>query len=123
MHGVLRRYDSYIRDLAIFITNSIEIMPPRNDDDFTSVHMKIPAIEMMVHQSRICSDYGLDVWMWYPNLGVDYTTPDSIRKELAEREEVFSLLPKLDAPFVPAETRNLEPDVLFLTGLNWKRIC
>ncbi len=110
----VKEYDSYIRDLAIFGANSIEIMPPRTDDDFTSVHMKIPAIEMMVHQSRICSDYGLDVWMWYPNLGSDYTTPDSIRKELAEREEVFSLLPKLDALFVPAgDPGNLEPDVLF----------
>ena len=112
----VEEYENYIRDLTIFGANSIEIMPPRTDDDFTSVHMKIPAIEMMVHQSRICSDYGLDVWMWYPNLGTDYTSPDSIRKELAEREEVFSLLPKLDALFVPAgDPGKLEPDELF----NW----
>lgn len=109
------QYDSYIRDLAIFGANSIEIMPPRTDDDFTSVHMKLPAIEMIAQQSRICKEYGLDVWMWYPNMCSDYASPDSIKKELAEREQIFSVLPKLDALFVPGgDPGDLEPDVLFI---------
>ncbi|MEI8113181.1 MAG: hypothetical protein WCI54_06105 [Bacteroidia bacterium] len=108
------QYDRYIRDLAIFGANSIEIMPPRTDDDATSVNMKLPAIRMIAEQSRICKEYGLDVWMWYPNMGKDYTSSDSIRKELDEREKVFSVLPKLDALFVPAgDPGDLEPDVLF----------
>ena len=110
------QYDRYIRDLAIFGANSIEIMPPRTDDDATSVNMKLPAIQMIAEQSRICKAYGLDVWMWYPNMGSDYTSTDSIRTELAEREKIFSVLPKLDALFVPAgDPGDLEPDVLF----NW----
>lgn len=108
------QFDQYIRDLAIFGANSIEIMPPRTDDDFTSPHMKLPAIKMIVEQSRICKEYGLDVSMWYPNLGKDYAHPDSIQKELKEREEIFSILPKLNAVFVPAgDPGDLEPDVLF----------
>ncbi|MDQ6478486.1 hypothetical protein [Dyadobacter sp. LHD-138] len=107
-------FDQYIRDLAMFGANSIEIMPPRTDDDFTSPHMKLPASKMIVEQSRICKEYGLDVWMWYPNLGKNYTHPDSIQKELKEREEIFSTLPKLNAVFVPAgDPGDLEPDVLF----------
>ena len=107
-------FDQYIRDLAIFGANSIEIMPPRTDDDFTSPHMKLPAIKMIVEQSRICKEYGLDVSMWYPNLGKDYAHPDSVQKELKEREEIFSILPKLNAVFVPAgDPGDLEPDVLF----------
>lgn len=107
-------FDQYIRDLAMFGANSIEIMPPRTDDDFTSPHMKLPANKMIVEQSRICKEYGLDVSMWYPNLGKDYTHPDSVQKELKEREEIFSTLPKLDAVFVPAgDPGDLEPDVLF----------
>jgi hypothetical protein len=107
-------FDQYIRDLALFGANHIEIMPPRTDDDFTSPHMKLPAIKMIVEQSRICKEYGLDVSMWYPNLGKDYAHPDSIKKELAEREEIFSILPKLNAVFVPAgDPGDLEPDVLF----------
>jgi len=113
-----KQFDNYIRDLAIFGANSIEIMPPRTDDNFTSVHMKIPAMEMIVEQSKICDSYGMDVWMWYPNLGSDYSHPDSIKKELDERREVFKTLPRLDALFVPGgDPGDVEPDVLF----NWLR--
>ncbi len=78
--------------------------------------MKLPAIKMIEEQSRICKKYGLDVWMWYPNMGSDYTSPLSIQEELDERIEVFKVLPKLDAVFVPGgDPGDLEPDVLF----NW----
>ena len=108
------QFDQYIRDLALFGANSIEIMPPRTDDDFSSPHMKLPAIKMIGEQSRICQQYGLDVWMWYPNMGLNYTHPDSIQRELAERREVFAAVPKLDALFVPGgDPGDLEPDVLF----------
>ncbi|MBD2699197.1 hypothetical protein IC229_01015 [Spirosoma sp. BT702] len=108
------QFDQYIRELALFGANSIEIMPPRTDDDFTSRHMKLPAIKMIHEQSRICAEYGLDVWMWYPNMGENYTHPDSIQKELAERHQIFAAVPKLDAVFVPGgDPGELEPDVLF----------
>ena len=110
----VKQYDQYIRDLAIFGANSIEIMPPRTDDDATSIHMKLPAMEMIREQSKICASYGMDVWMWYPNMGANYSHPDSIQSELAEREKVFSNLPKLDALFVPGgDPGNLEPNELF----------
>ena len=109
-----KQFDQYIRDLAIFGANSIEIMPPRTDDDFTSVHMKLPAKDMIVEQSKICDSYGMDVWMWYPNLGSNYHHPDSVSFELHERYEVFKSLPRLDALFVPGgDPGDLEPDELF----------
>ncbi|MDP4284149.1 MAG: alpha-glucuronidase family glycosyl hydrolase [Bacteroidota bacterium] len=108
------QFDHYIRDLAIFGANSIEIMPPKTDDDSSNDHMKLPAIKMIAEQSRICKKYGLDVWMWYPNMGSDYTSPNSIQKELEERSKVFKVLPKLNALFVPGgDPGDLEPDVLF----------
>ncbi|SDF18121.1 hypothetical protein SAMN04487996_109145 [Dyadobacter soli] len=107
-------FDQYIRELALFGANTIEILPPRTDDDATSRHMKIPAAQMIVEQSRICKSYGLDVSIWYPNMGKNYVHPDSIAKELAERDQVFASLPKLDGVFVPAgDPGELEPDVLF----------
>ncbi|MGX5855315.1 hypothetical protein ACWKW6_16805 [Dyadobacter jiangsuensis] len=107
-------FDQYIRELALFGANTIEILPPRTDDDATSPHMKIPAAQMIVEQSRICKSYGLDVSIWYPNMGKNYVHPDSIAKELAERDQVFASLPKLDGVFVPAgDPGELEPDVLF----------
>lgn len=107
-------FDQYIRELALFGANTIEILPPRTDDDPTSRHMKIPAAQMIVEQSRICKSYGLDVSIWYPNMGKNYVHPDSIAKELAERDQVFASLPRLDGVFVPAgDPGELEPDVLF----------
>ncbi|MDX2442517.1 MAG: hypothetical protein QNK30_01835 [Bacteroidales bacterium] len=109
-----QQFDKYIRDLAIFGANSIEIMPPRTDDDFTSVHMQLPAIEMIAEQSRICDSYGMDVWMWYPNMGKDYTDPDILETEIEERHMVFKAVPRLDAVFVPGgDPGDLEPDILF----------
>ncbi|MCY1723193.1 hypothetical protein OU798_22785 [Prolixibacteraceae bacterium Z1-6] len=108
------QFDTYIRDLAIFGANSIEIMPPHTDDDFTSEHMKFPAIKMIAEQAKICDSYGMDVWMWYPNMGSDYTHPDSIKKELNERHEVFAAVKRLDHLFVPGgDPGDLEPDILF----------
>lgn len=110
----VEQFDQYIRDLALFGANSIEIMPPRTDDDDSSVHMKLSSAKMMAEQSRIAKEYGLDVWMWYPNMGPDYRNRDSLRKEMQERIEVFAALPKLDHLFVPGgDPGDLEPDVLF----------
>ncbi|MFN3379338.1 MAG: alpha-glucuronidase family glycosyl hydrolase [Runella zeae] len=58
------QFDQYIRELAIFGANSIEIVPPRTDDDPTSRHMVMPSLQMIAEQARICKEYGLDVWMW-----------------------------------------------------------
>jgi len=39
------QFDQYIRELALFGANSIEIVPPRTDDDATSVHMKLARLK------------------------------------------------------------------------------
>ncbi len=110
------QFDQYIRELTLFGANSIEIIPPGTDDDATSMHMKLPHLDMLSEQSRICKKYDLDVWMWYPNIGSDYVHPDSVKKELAIRREVFAKVPRLDHLFVPGgDPGELEPDVLF----NW----
>jgi hypothetical protein len=109
------QFDQYIRELALFGANSIEIIPPRTDDDLTSPHMKLAPIEMMIKQSEIIDSYGMDVWIWYPNMGRDYTHPDSIREELLEREDIFKKLKRIDVVFVPGgDPGDLHPDVLFV---------
>ncbi len=107
-------FEQYIRELALFGSNSIEIVPPRTDDDFSSRQMQLPAIEMIGHQSRVADQFDMDVWMWYPNMGEDYAHPDSLEVELRERHEVFSSVPRLDHLFVPGgDPGELEPDELF----------
>ncbi|MFT3748778.1 MAG: hypothetical protein QM768_10695 [Agriterribacter sp.] len=110
----VKQFDQYIRELAIFGANSIEIMPPRTDDDDTSAHMKLRPEKMIIEQAKICKAYNLDVWMWYPNMGPDYSNRDSLKKEIQERMEIFGSLPKLDHVFVPGgDPGDLEPEQLF----------
>ena len=108
------QFDQYIRELAIFGANSIELIPPVSDDDRTSRHMKVPAMEMMTKVSASCDAYGLDVWIWYPNVGKDYVSQKGIEYELKERDEVWARLSRVDHLLVPAgDPGDLHPDVFF----------
>ncbi len=97
----LAQWDRYIRELAIFGTNAIELIPPRSDDAADSPHFPLPPLEMMAGMSQICDDYGMDVWIWYPAMDPDYADPKTVEHALAEWAEVFKKLPRIDAVFVP----------------------
>jgi hypothetical protein len=97
----LPTWDRYIRDLALFGTNAIELIPPRSDDAADSPHFPLPPLEMMAGMSQLCADYGLDVWIWYPAMDADYSDPKTVEHALAEWALVFKKLPRIDAVFVP----------------------
>ncbi len=97
----LRQWEQYIRELAIFGTNAIELIPPRSDDDADSPHFPASPIDTMIGMSRICDEYGLDVWVWYPALDEDYSKPETVEFALKEWAEVLRKLPRVDAVFVP----------------------
>jgi hypothetical protein len=97
----LEQWERYIRELAVFGTNAIELIPPRSDDDADSPHFPLPPLEMMAGMSKIAADYGLDVWIWYPALDADYANPQTVEHALAEWAGVFQKLPRIDAVFVP----------------------
>ncbi len=108
------QWEQYIRDLAVFGTNAIELIPPRSDDDADSPHFPRPQIDMMVEMSRLADKYGLDVWVWYPALDEDYTTDASIAKAVAEWDGVLKQLPRVDAIFVPGgDPGHTEPSAMF----------
>jgi hypothetical protein len=94
-------WDQYIRELAIFGTNTIELIPPRSDDAADSPHFSLPPMEMMIEMSRIADEYGLNVSVWYPAMDRDYSDPATVESALKEWAEVFRQLPRLDAVFVP----------------------
>ena len=108
------QYRRYIMDLAIFGANSIEIMPPRTDDEARSPVMKYDALEMMAWLSKTIHELGLDVWVWYPNMGSDYANAAVRSVEREEREQVFAACPHIDHIFIPGgDPGDLEPDALF----------
>jgi hypothetical protein len=94
-------WEQYIRDLAIFGTNAIELIPPRSDDAADSPHFTLPQMQMMVEMSRIANEYGQEVWVWYPALDKDYADPKQVDFALEEWADVLSRLPRVDAVFVP----------------------
>lgn len=98
----LATWEQYIRDLAVFGCNSVELIPPRSDDDDESPHFPLPKIDMMAGMSRILDELGLDVWIWYPAIDEDYSKPETVEFALKEWGEVFRVLPRVDAIFVPA---------------------
>lgn len=104
----------YMRDLAVFGTNAIELIPPVSDDAADSPHFPRPQMEMMVEMSRLADQLGLDVWIWYPALDKDYTTDAQITRAVAEWTDVFRRLPRVDAVFVPGgDPGHTEPGVMF----------
>ncbi len=109
----LAQWDRYVRELAVFGTNAIELIPPRSDDDASSPHFPLPPLEMMAGMSQIAADYGLDVWIWYPAMDADYANPKTVEHALTEWGEVFQKLPRIDAVFVPGgDPGHTRPKVL-----------
>jgi len=97
----LPQWEQYIRDLAVFGCNTIELIPPRSDDDADSPHFPLPPLEMMTGMSKIAAEYGLDVWIWYPAMEANYSTPEAIDAAVKEWGSVLAKLPRVDALFVP----------------------
>jgi hypothetical protein len=109
----LPQWEQYIRDLAVFGCNSIELIPPRSDDDADSPHFPLPQMEMMIGMSRLAAEYGLNVWIWYPAMESHYATPEAIEAAVKEWGGVLSKLPRVDAVFVPTgDPGNAPPDEL-----------
>ena len=107
-------WDQYIRDLAMFGTNAIELLPPRTDDASDSPHFPLPPEEMMIRMSRICDAYGLAVWVWYPAMDPDYADPSTVESALKEWAHIFEVVPRLDAVFVPGgDPGHTEPKAMF----------
>jgi hypothetical protein len=107
------QWEQYYRDLAVFGTNAIELIPPRSDDAADSPHFPLPQMPMMVEMSRLADAYGLDVWIWYPAMDKDYSDPQTVEFALHEWGEVFRQLPRIDAVFVPGgDPGHTEPKYL-----------
>jgi hypothetical protein len=107
-------WEQYIRDLAVFGCNAVELIPPRSDDAADSSLFPLPPLRMMTEVSRIADEYGLDVWVWYPAMDRDYADPKTVEFALKEWGEVFKAVPRVDAVFVPGgDPGHTRPKLLF----------
>ena len=92
----LAMWEQYYRDMIVFGTNAVELLPPRTDDAADSPHFVKPQLEMMVDMSQLAADYGLDVWIWFPAMEDDYSEEKTVKAAIDEWGGSFS---------VPAEGR------------------
>jgi hypothetical protein len=111
------QWEQYIRDLAIFGTNAIELIPPRSDDADDSPHFPRPPLEMMREMSRLANEYQMQCWIWYPALDKDYGDAAAVESALKEWEQVYLALPRIDALFVPGGDPGHTPPKLLMALL------
>ncbi len=92
------QFEKYIRELAMFGTNSIENIPFQ--DDKPGPNMKVPRAVMNVKMSEICNDYGLDYWVWTP-ADVDLSDKTKFKDEVKKHADFYKECPRLDGVFFP----------------------
>jgi hypothetical protein len=110
----IAQFEQYLRDLAIFGTNTIELLSPVTDDASTSPLFPQPALETMVAVSGLIRQYGLRCSVFYPALAHDYNDPLTVSRELDAWESLLRQLPQVDELFVPGgDPGHTAPEVLF----------
>ena len=107
-------WEQYIRELAIFGANAVEVIPPVSDDEPDSDHFPLPQIDTMREVSAIADRYDVDLWIWFPALESDYGDEATVRRALADWREVFAALPRVDAVFIPGGDPGSTPARLLL---------
>jgi hypothetical protein len=110
----LAQFEQQIRDLAIFGTNTLQLIAPTSDDDPTSPLMPAPPLETFLGISKLLDKYGLDCDLYYPEMRKDYTDPAQFAAELKDFEELVKAMPRADSLHVPGgDPGHTQPDVLF----------
>ncbi len=107
------QFDRYIRDLALFGGNTIELLPPRTDDADTNPLMRTPKEELLARVTETLRRYDLVSGLWYPLMAEDYVGAEGVAAELAAADAVFALCARLDYIFVPTgDPGHLAPEPL-----------
>ncbi|MCA9444994.1 MAG: hypothetical protein KC964_29675, partial [Candidatus Omnitrophica bacterium] len=97
-------YEQYIRDLIIFGSNGIEIIPNIDPVAKDGPVMTEPMRSMNKKLSALIHSYGLDVWLWSAVMAdhdEDVTNPEGYQKALEKRRAMVEDLPFIDHFFVP----------------------
>ncbi|MHC4866381.1 MAG: glycoside hydrolase family 20 zincin-like fold domain-containing protein [Planctomycetota bacterium] len=106
-------YEQYIRDLIIFGTNAIELLPTLNVGSGLDGHMKQPKWQMNKALSKLIGSYGLEVWVRITVYHDDLRTAEAEKQTMAKRRRLFENLDQVDALFVPGgDGGDTPPEIL-----------
>lgn len=109
----IAQYDQYIRELAFFGTNAIEMIPLQDDRPLVG---DVPRDEMDRAVSAICDKYGLDFWIWTPAT-VDLNDAAARSALLSELDALLGGFKRLDAVFFPGGDPGDNPPELVMPFL------
>ena len=110
----LAQFEQGIRDLAIFGTNTIQLIAPVSDDQPSSPLFPAPALDTLLGISKILAKYGLDCDLYYPEIRKNYSDPAVVEAELKDFEALVRAMPRLDALYVPGgDPGHTSPELLF----------
>ncbi len=96
----LDRFEQYIRELAIFGVNTIQLTCELEHMDREGRHMACTAWDMTPNLVDCIHSYGLNVWLWLPPGGKAFD-PNTAQQTLRRCEELFQRCKKIDAVFIP----------------------
>lgn len=96
----LTMFQRRIEDFALWGASGVQIIAPVSDDDATGPLFPAPPRRRWQGISAITHRLGLDVALYYPELG-DYEKPGAVAAEVAAFRRVLGDLPYVDALYVP----------------------
>lgn len=96
----LATYEQYIRDLILFGTNGIELIPSFDPELVDGPVMKRKMWDMNIDLANLIASYGLDVMFWIPALE-DLSKPEEAEKALKIRRQIFESCKRIDVVLVP----------------------
>ena len=91
-------YKQYIRELALFGINAIEMIPFQ--DDRPAPLMPVPRRELDLAVSQICAEHDLQFWIWTP-APFDLDDEAARAEAIAEHADFYADCERLDAVFFP----------------------
>ncbi|MHC4755025.1 MAG: hypothetical protein ACYTBP_07755 [Planctomycetota bacterium] len=97
----IEQYEQQIRDLIIFGTDTIELIPALNSDTKHAPHMKMPVNQMCKKLSVMIDEYGLDLWIYKSIFRREVDTPAKQMATLDRWKTMLANLDGLDAILVP----------------------
>jgi hypothetical protein len=102
------QYEQYLRDLAVFGSNMIQMIYDHHKHERLGPHMTEPTLERCAKLATLWDSYGLDVWVWMP-IDEKLADPNEAAEALEARRHFFESVSPLTAVFVPRGSQKVEP--------------
>lgn len=108
----VEQFEQYIRDLAVFGANTVQLLAELKHMDIEGHHMTESVFERTPKLTRLIGSYGLRVWIWLPP-GEKAFHPETREETLAICRALFEQCSPIHAVFVPGgDPGDAHPKVL-----------